>query len=236
MRSIRLGHPLKAFKSRFHQVLVAPLLRWLRTLDAWVSNSRPNRFGRRWGGVLNLLGGLATIVTFVVWLYTYFLYIQAKQEAQQEKTAKEQEKTAKIEALDLINEVYRDDQLEDYERFKGVAEPFTLGTSAKIQRGETLALTGTVRFPLGCKDYWIVFLSDNLVWPKVNIRNTGLQYQQVNVRVTVPPQFQKGKVVLGCVLDKTHQQFEAWLAAGRDAPLGRPTRLDIALETNLITR
>ncbi len=191
----------------------------------------PVNVGIQWRWLLDLPGRLVAVVTLLGWLLSLvsasWLYVTAKNLKRVE--------AAKVNTTEIFNEQYFLDQKEDYERFKGVAEPFTLGTSAKIQRGETLALTGTVRFPLGCKDYWIVFLSDNLVWPKVNIRNTGLQYQHVNVRIAVPPQFQKGKLALACVLDKTHQQFEAWLAEGRDAPLLRPSRLDVALVTNIAT-
>ena len=180
-------------------------------------------------GYTSFLNVLPTVVALLTLLSTLWLYILKEKEL-------EEVKAVKVNTADMFNEEHRRNQQSDYERLKGVPEPFTLGPTAVVRPGATLRIEGTVRYPFGCAQYWILFLSDDdLVWPKVPITNTGLQYQHLDKFIAVPPQFQRGRIVLACVQDQTHEEFKSWLAEGRDAPLLRPPRLDIALATKITT-
>lgn len=179
-----------------------------------------NKFCMKWAGLLSLPGNLVALPAVLGLLYAGWLYFAQEKELQEERAVKR-------ETAQTLNEVIFESQRQN-------SEP--LGLSQQFTKGASLRVAGPVRFPSSCLYRWILFLSDDdLAWPQVPIENAGGQRQHVDKLVTVPSDFQRGRIAVACVPKRAHEQFKVWLKEGKDAPLLRPSGLQVLLATNIET-
>ncbi len=136
---------------------------------------------------------------------------------------------------EMFNDQLLDSQRKDYSKFKGIEGELNIKPRENILKGSTIGISGRVRYPFDCEYYWILFVESENVWPKIPIKNTGLQDQLIDYKVAVPQEFSQGELLVTCVSNKIHQQFTKWIEGGYDSPLRKPTRLDVVLRTNLST-
>ena len=109
-------------------------------------------------------------------------------------------------------------------------KPFkSLGSDIIVMKGKTLAINETFKYSTDCNKYWICFIDEEMIWPKVEI--TEPKFEKT---VTIPSSgFTGGKLVLVCVLSEDSQKFKRKLDKRSDNPLLRPKNFNIILQTKI---
>ncbi len=116
----------------------------------------------------------------------------------------------------LTNLTYLEDQEEDHRTFSDKVESFDLGDTVVVLPEAPIAVTGTVRYPRVCRNYWLLFSEVRVdgvavIWPQLAIRNSGLLSQTIDHELRVPQDMEReGEIALACVDKETHQLFRAW--------------------------
>ena len=108
--------------------------------------------------------------------------------------------------------------------------PFqSLGSEIITAKGKMLTVNETFDFSTLCSEYWLCFMDDEMIWPRVKISEAVLVKT-----VTVPSSgFNGGKLVLVCVVEQVGRQFKNWLESGSDNALSKPDKYNIILQTNI---
>lgn len=128
--------------------------------------------------------------------------------------------------------------MEDHLTYHNKVESFDLGDDAAVRPGEEIPVVGMVRYPRSCKYYWLLFSEDRVdgvavIWPQLAVRNSGLLSQTINHELRVPRDMERGgEIVLVCVDEETHQQFDEWRRQGNADPL-LARDLEVVLRTVL---
>jgi len=208
---------------------------------------RMNCFGNKWDGVVKILCGIVALFTILITIIGWGILVYAlfKSTVQLSKTKEEltitrfEKENIKRKAdnlVDTFNVQSREAQQRDYELSREKAEPFTLGANAIVSTGETLSLQGMIKYPLSCRNYWLMFIEGDFVWPRMALENQGAPGQSVDITVMVPKDFNKGQIVLACVPQEDHDKFENWLKEGHITSLQKSAEIGFVLSTNLITK
>ncbi len=148
----------------------------------------------------------------------------------------------RVATAQLTNLTYLEDQEEDHKTFSDKVESFDLGDTVAVQPEAPIVVTGTVRYPRACRNYWLLFSEARIdgvdvIWPQLDVRNSGLlsqtiDRQTIDHKLRVPRDMEReGEIALVCVDEETHHQFKMW-RRGAGPLLARD--LEVVLRTVLI--
>ncbi|MBU0691737.1 hypothetical protein KKC97_12275 [bacterium] len=204
-----------------------------RRMIAYLNPREMNKVGEEWKGLLTVLSSLLTFFTLLVALFGWVKAERSLSATETSLVREQFENKAVVGRNVMLVEAYNKDNLDamrtNFHKYAGVPAAFDFGDSIAVGKRSTMTVSGTVKYPLDCPSYWLMFAQDNRVWPKVRLKNDGFEGKRIQRSVAVPDGFTRGRLLLVCVPDSLDGMFENWLAQGYDTPLLKPAETDLQI-------